>query len=570
MNHEVVAKNCEIYKKEKEEFLKVEFADKDKFSYFDEGQSLSNFKVQDQDSLGTCYANALTAAVKVSHKEHPDISYLHASMQTGTSDSIVRGDKKLYFESGKACDAFEKMKKKGGACPSKFSNLESEPIQESLLKSLGRYMDYYKGHTTAEREQLKQNLESLLSQSLELKEKLSKICQEDKDLGFVPRLEMDQILRTVYHTDFDSDCGEKIKEHIKLFYSKSATFNEDKVHGELSQETISNLRELFKSDEIIEMLDVKKKQKGQEKKSHEELVTPSQFLFQKIESFLKEGITPAECAKEDFLKNISNQKQKIFFGLYSSWSRNSSRVCDKIQRDELKAHLQSDKFQSFETKIMCEQSQDDLMLKDFVVSFEDFQKHFGLDFVDKISQSNLEESKDLFQSLVMPQCQKKENTISLEELECNTFSPTQQSEKSGCDKDKNCLSTTTNYELIQKTYQDKVFSHLKMGKGIIVNVCTGFMVDAKMQRSDFCRSASTGIEGHPYHSMSITGYRCVDGKIQYEILNSWGSNCPFIFEKDAKSDFFECQENESKNPTGKFWIDEDVLMYNTTHLDFID
>jgi hypothetical protein len=68
--------------------------------------------------------------------------------------------------------------------------------------------------------------------------------------------------------------------------------------------------------------------------------------------------------------------------------------------------------------------------------------------------------------------------------------------------------------------------------------------------------------------MTISGYRCVEGKIEYEILNSWGGYC-IVNNNDGvtfKNSAVECQQDDNGNPIGVMWIKEDVLVDSTTDI----
>ena len=59
--------------------------------------------------------------------------------------------------------------------------------------------------------------------------------------------------------------------------------------------------------------------------------------------------------------------------------------------------------------------------------------------------------------------------------------------------------------------------------------------------------------------MTITGYRCKENRIEYEIVNSWGTSC-----EDNKN--IECQKDANGDTTGPSWIKEDALVDNSTDL----
>jgi len=564
----VQAKSCEIYKSDGGEYSKQAIPENDRLSYFDKGKPLFNFKVQDQDSIGTCFANALTVAVKASHKDHPDISYLYAAMAKGPSSRVISTDKKISFEEGLSCDALYHMKKKGGACPAKYSLLENNPLQASLLRSLGRYIDFFSGHEPLEREYFAQNFESLVKKSLDLKERIHKKCIEDKRLGFIPRKEMDQIFRKIYFSDGNSKCNQKIKELLRSFYTPSSSFSDDQADAELSEESEQMIRELFNSEELVKDFD-DIFEKSKTKKIDISLDFNTDLLFKKIEEFIKKEISPDDCKKEELISFSSKEKQNISFEILSSKYKLSAFECEKIEKYEFLKSLKTKSFEFQDGISECRQDDLNLMTKDFFINFEELQKYFGLGILDQVTQANLNESNLLLQNVIMPDCQDKDNLISLDSLNCSSITPIISAMDVVCSPSNEC-KVEINKELVKKIFQDKVFSQLSKGNGIVVNVCTGFMINPQSPMSNFCRPSADGTSNFTFHAMSITGYTCVNGKIRYEILNSAGSTCPFATGNGAESTFYECQKDLSGNPTGKFWIDEDVLIENTTRLDLVN
>jgi hypothetical protein len=106
--------------------------------------------------------------------------------------------------------------------------------------------------------------------------------------------------------------------------------------------------------------------------------------------------------------------------------------------------------------------------------------------------------------------------------------------------------------------------NINQNKALGIGVCTSFFENPDI-KTNFCRDAGDGIEGHSYHEMTISGYRCVEGKIEYEILNSWGGYC-IVNNNDGvtfKNSAVDCQQDENGNPTGVMWIKEDVLVDST-------
>jgi hypothetical protein len=125
-------------------------------------------------------------------------------------------------------------------------------------------------------------------------------------------------------------------------------------------------------------------------------------------------------------------------------------------------------------------------------------------------------------------------------------------------------------KLVRKSLSTKI----KGSKGIPVgiHICAGFMkggadlfsyykvhelheVSASQQLRRHKGQCKKGPTGDAHHAVSIVGQRCVNGRIEYQIQNSWGKSCkPYM--KRGKS-LFDCDPK-----TGLLWVPEEKLMMN--------
>lgn len=107
------------------------------------------------------------------------------------------------------------------------------------------------------------------------------------------------------------------------------------------------------------------------------------------------------------------------------------------------------------------------------------------------------------------------------------------------------------------------------GKVVGIDICTGVLAASTRVDSQFCRIQLPGIAEHDYHAMAMVGYRPgVLGRRQVLIQNSWGLSCPFLQNPEravpeALRESVECEMADNM-PTGRFWIDIDLLMRNAT------
>lgn len=114
--------------------------------------------------------------------------------------------------------------------------------------------------------------------------------------------------------------------------------------------------------------------------------------------------------------------------------------------------------------------------------------------------------------------------------------------------------------------KEEVFSDLCAGRAVSFSVCRPFMRLTGPFSSANCSQPFPGSPNMDYHALTGIGMRNVDGRRQVFIQNSTGSRCDFADGNVLRSGFagkVECELNSAGIPTGRFWIDEDLLMNNT-------
>ncbi len=106
----------------------------------------------------------------------------------------------------------------------------------------------------------------------------------------------------------------------------------------------------------------------------------------------------------------------------------------------------------------------------------------------------------------------------------------------------------------------KLFSNIQANRGIGVDVCTKFWKDDSYDyhkedsstKSNSCQNSGD----HGFHAITMIGYRCKNNRIQYLSQNSWGPNW------DVTVGSYEMEP-------GKIWMDEDKVFKNLQGFDYI-
>lgn len=116
----------------------------------------------------------------------------------------------------------------------------------------------------------------------------------------------------------------------------------------------------------------------------------------------------------------------------------------------------------------------------------------------------------------------------------------------------------------------RIYSELCRGKAVAISMCTGFFKATGPVNSNYCEDDVPGVEGHGRHALTLIGYRTIGEKKQIKIQNSWGPTCPFLQNTAnavpvALAQKVECEMQDGR-PTGRFWVDEDLLINNSYQL----
>lgn len=101
-----------------------------------------------------------------------------------------------------------------------------------------------------------------------------------------------------------------------------------------------------------------------------------------------------------------------------------------------------------------------------------------------------------------------------------------------------------------------------------ISVCTGFMRQATTRvNSQFCTQDIPGVPNHGRHAMAVVGYsegEAGQGR-RFLVQNSWGGHCP----SHAEAVGITCEKTLDGMNTGRWWIDQELLLNNSYRLERI-
>ena len=122
----------------------------------------------------------------------------------------------------------------------------------------------------------------------------------------------------------------------------------------------------------------------------------------------------------------------------------------------------------------------------------------------------------------------------------------------------------------ETAFRTVIWDALSANRPVGISLCTAFFSNPEAN-SDFGRNCDAS-RLHAYHAMTITGRRCVNGEMQYQVLNSWGPTCaPYVPSSESASNantappLYDCNEDG-----GYIWVPESVLLNNTKSLSVLE
>jgi hypothetical protein len=116
------------------------------------------------------------------------------------------------------------------------------------------------------------------------------------------------------------------------------------------------------------------------------------------------------------------------------------------------------------------------------------------------------------------------------------------------------------FEEARMKYRNVVLQNLRTGKLPVTSICTRFFGESNFsyaQVPEGQRDAECQKAGkHGFHAMATGGYRCKGGKLEYMMINSWGAHWK--------------PPEHLQGENGRVWISEDRLIQNSTDVEFIE
>ena len=543
----------------------------------DEGKSLADHEVQDQDGLGTCYANATSAVLKSVLPDHPDISYTNAALSSAShgwsqnwkngKNNYIKNNENHFISGGYVCETIAGLKNSGGACPRDLSITEAESlnnsyIQERLFDGLGAYFDHI--NKIKNNPDLFEKFKDQLALSVETiksaNEDILLDCNKKKQ-----KYPVESAISSIIENQFEilnkdnTPCSKARFEQLKKMLTENSIIEEDRIETEIDQAYQSKFKKIIEENAGIKI--------KVDKYLSDEYTYYNSKAFDKASSILlgkKIQVLLDDLGLEEVSKvcpapaHILNESPQI-----TGESFLKMMLFDKIDRcHELKDLI-------IDASPECRPIKDVDLITSALTPLVELGEILDDQMLSKLTSTDARYGNQL-KNILTPECRDKQNLIPMNDLSCATFYM--------CDANKGIdngvyngpVGGCYNMSSARSMMRMQTIRNINQNKALGIGVCTSFFDNPDI-KTNFCKDAGDGVEGHSYHEMTISGYRCVEGKIEYEILNSWGGHC-IINNNDGvtfKNKAVECQQDEYGNPTGVMWIKEDVLVDSTLDISVV-
>lgn len=501
-------------------------------SLFQKGKPLESHKTLDQDGLGICYAMSTSVALKTVLPNNPDVSYLHIGLQTQKNNKDKFYDdksKRFYVDGGDECETFNNLQMSGGACSKEQSPYENHIIdpreQEQVFAKLSKLFDQIASTKTRPEDlQLTKDQISYVILSLNSKkESLLDYCKKQAKEGFPYQEVLQDILsfKALEFTRNKTTCATELQS-LKASMAPNSVIASDRARILPKPQLVEELKNFLGSNKgLTDSIMKLRKTKHFSMDDEKEL----KILSRELNTFLKVALSGNKETKCQNLKSPG-------FGflrpiMNKTCDMGQLKIIDQVIRD-----------------FDCEHP----TLKSLTDALEPLLKvgqKISPALAYTMTAPGVNNGTD-FRNLLLPGCLDKKNRMPLENYRCDRYRP--------------CTTNCEPLDQAKKKVRQLFLDGIDNNRSLQVGVCTAFM-EISGTRTNFCKKKAKHVERHGFHSMAVTGYRCNQGIVEYEVLNSWGKDhCPKAA-KDKNAEITCVKDNAGKN-TGRFWVKEEALVDN--------
>ncbi len=510
------------------------------------GKSLANVRIQDQDGLGTCYANVASLILQSVLPGNPEVSYLYAAMANGAQYNLKTERASFAFDAngrlandgGFPCRTIWALQEVGGGC-----RRQDVPLEDAIYN--GRLANI------KENQRLQLHLINLASQFYES-----------------INLEFNKEQKFPNYAKQSFDASKKVfaslaKKWTKTFGSKES----GQIDDSLSKEEPLSIspdqeRKLFFKNALKELFDQKMK----------EYQLQDCQISNAPMGDLPKAVGPVGSSVPAAGKNkVDKAKKRI----KKSWakkksSKGASQTHLPLESEQMSSEVPEQALLPKRSSYCVQPTflyftNEDGLIRDFAHSpyLKDFS-FLGHQIQELAIALNAYKLSDIkpFTDFIL-------NSVDINYLEAMTmlFAPTCDEnsrikipdhikchEKGLAIGELNMMDNNVATQAInkfKKEMRNDITLSIRKDKAVGLAIAAKYMT----YPSHFYNQFQSQLE--PKHGMTIIGYRCRQGKLDYLVQNSWG-------------DWKDYTSGHEVDSSGKVWFEESSLAKNTASYSVID
>jgi len=544
------------------------------------GGTLANFKVEDQDGLGTCHVNALSVMLSSALAGNPQVSYLDLAMSDRTGDGkavryLDEGTAATYIDAGDSCASFNAAKKTGVCAESDFfledlyqNKGQGSDVQTKVVSALAKYFDAYKAMSAQESSDYLDKLKRLFSTA---HAQVDQVCGKPEDYTM---LDLVQRFANEIVTSVETD-REQVQDLIQFIAQKEkqdeqasvqiqkagdaidhgiAVERKNSVHKSLLRmiDEKTRISAIIKAeDSFLQLIGTLKpeasknaavlgtylfildaKIQARVKKSFPEKVTHDSYDEKGLEQILSTMLAQELAQSGLKVKNHNATITRLLAGLPTEPQRNCkiNMIRAKFANDQTFLNSLAPECPACVTAAQLKIIRPAVELMGLEEAEYPYTKKIPALF-------NTYQTRDqYFNATIAGQCRSHKTAIP-SSLSCKDYALP--------------LKKTSTFEETALFSRDKIIASLAKGRAVGISFCTSVLKDPFVD-TKFTEDHCVRHYGDGSHAVSIIGYRCQAGTIEYLVQNSWGQAS-----KASYSPTYEVNVDR-----GSFWIPESSLIKN--------
>lgn len=539
--------------------------------------AMTNLPVQDQDGLGTCYANAMGVVMQGSLGLAAPISYqqlaiAHASRMSNANVPLINPDSKDLYpyvgEGGWACPTFEAAKTYGFCSADQFpldvhGSSDDGDVQQSIINEVGRSIDQLAGASAAWTDENWNNFTTNLAMRFQRR---NEVCN----------LPEPQWLRAQWSEFLPQYINDRIAFSEDLLATQIK--NMENSTGEVRQNYLTNIvpgaqRRLDTWKNVRSTL------------FDAEAVAPDGTRWIPKDILLNKMVASSP-AWRTAVTGLSADTPASSTALPYSKVMPQNDILVLASKELVRLGRPGISTDTINNMVMGV-SDDIFSVARLLGNRANCQASFDRDMLNRVNPAMAQNACAAYVTDVTPEMNPflQQATSVVEQMRrsqiatlpgrgqtllqvlaprCAESAPTRIPELAGwsCESFNPSGLSEPKEQVLQKG-RDWIVSRLCNNRPLSISVCTEFM-RAETSAPDYAARMDTQFckvrpddptkVMHGNHAMAVVGYKMENGRLRLHIQNSWGSSCGVT---DALNKGVTCETS------GRFWIDADTMLKNT-------